>query len=792
MSTWITPAADGGTVTNSAGDDAELPLVDGTNAGLMSPADFSKLGDMPGIEGGSDEPGSPAHGDLWVDTSECPPVLKIYVDDAVCPGDGGWQEIEGDATPKPIEPAPDDGNNSISPTPTGSGTELDPYVLVSGTVDFGDSAQTVETISFSNQKPGSFVQFVDLNAGNNGERFTQPIGVIGADGTWSGKLTFTDTPESGAEKPFTGLLKIGSDSIYYSWTVTVKSAVVVKKPKVLSPEDGAGIGGDISYYAKTSEITSAPITPGEVTLNVQSGVEVGVPENVFDGTNSTKYGVEGGTAVITFTPPISQDKYPNISVTIGASTAANGSYTFNGRTSNTANFPGNGSFSLLDGEVLDEITLNNCSVQGVWYTGGAVPAPSAVTTLNLTNDKAFDSATGDEVGTLSSDFKAGDKVVGEGTVTFADTPAFSTTLYTGANTEQELVTGIDNTQKALIWLKWRSKTSGADFSHFLVDTERGGEYALNSDNSFQNQASVDPYAYVKSFNNNGVELGWVGSINSNTHEYVAWNFRGAPGFFDIVTYEGSSADLSVPHNLGSAPGAIIYKPASDIGNWQVTHKAVVAGNGVEWWQCFCMLNDNRAFSQAPSYVTAEPDADNLYLKGGNYLCEDGKDYVAYVFADTPGKIKCGSHNFINVGTTVNTGFKPGWVLLKAVSGTENWYLFDTARTDDKVLYPNNPNKEDSFSAFTFSDTGFTFSGVGEYSYIAIAEGASGGSFFPEGVLTEDAAGTTMTLTDVKGEWKAGLTAVNQTEATKSAPGADDVVFTLRQAFHHLWHGERMG
>lgn len=45
-----TAAADGGTVTNNAGDDAALPLADGSNAGLMAPADFTKLD---GIEAGA-------------------------------------------------------------------------------------------------------------------------------------------------------------------------------------------------------------------------------------------------------------------------------------------------------------------------------------------------------------------------------------------------------------------------------------------------------------------------------------------------------------------------------------------------------------------------------------------------------------------------------------------------------------------------------------------------------------------------------------------------------------------
>ena len=49
---------------------------------------------------------------------------------------------------------------------------------------------------------------------------------------------------------------------------------------------------------------------------------------------------------------------------------------------------------------------------------------------------------------------------------------------------------------------------------------------------------------------------------------------------------------------------------------------------------------------------------------------------------------------------------------------------------------------------------------------------------PTGVLTEDAdkSGPSMTLTDVTGEWKPGLTAVNETEVTEHAPCSGDIQF----------------
>ena len=49
---------------------------------------------------GSTEPTDPENGDLWVDTSECPPELKLY---RGCDGEG-WIGIEG--TPKGVIDTP--------------------------------------------------------------------------------------------------------------------------------------------------------------------------------------------------------------------------------------------------------------------------------------------------------------------------------------------------------------------------------------------------------------------------------------------------------------------------------------------------------------------------------------------------------------------------------------------------------------------------------------------------------------------------------------------------------------
>ena len=93
-----TPDPAKGTVTNTAGDDAELPLVDSTNAGLMSPGEHDKLDGMPNIISGPTEPGSPSTGDIWIDTNDCPPTINIW-DDCDDPGNPIWRPIGGGELP---------------------------------------------------------------------------------------------------------------------------------------------------------------------------------------------------------------------------------------------------------------------------------------------------------------------------------------------------------------------------------------------------------------------------------------------------------------------------------------------------------------------------------------------------------------------------------------------------------------------------------------------------------------------------------------------------------------------
>ena len=82
-----TAAVDKGTVTNTAGDDATIPIADATNAGLFTAAEKAKLAGLP-VTVGETPPSTPADGDLWWNSSDDSGRLYVYYDE----GPGGSQQ----------------------------------------------------------------------------------------------------------------------------------------------------------------------------------------------------------------------------------------------------------------------------------------------------------------------------------------------------------------------------------------------------------------------------------------------------------------------------------------------------------------------------------------------------------------------------------------------------------------------------------------------------------------------------------------------------------------------------
>ena len=309
---------------------------------------------------------------------------------------------------------------------------------------------------------------------------------------------------------------------------------------------------------------------------------------------------------------------------------------------------------------------------------------------------------------------------------------FQTWLYTGNGSTQTITNGIDLSGKGgMTWIKQRSATR----DNLLFDTTRGATQRLFSNLTLAQSQDTQS---LTAFNANGFSIGSDSGCNINGGTYASWTFREQPKFFDCVTYTGNGvAGRQIPHNLGSAVGCLIVKCTSAAEDWQVWHRTFTGSQRIR-------LNTTDAVDTAGGVVwNGTAPTSTVFTVGDNGVSNgSGRTYVAYLFAhDAGGFGLTGTDNVISCGsftgnTTVNLGYEPQWVLMKASSTTGNWQIIDNMRkwvgTDaasgsaegGAFLAPNLSQAESNTAYNTnITPTGFKVDGIaGTHIYIAIRRG----------------------------------------------------------------------
>lgn len=315
------------------------------------------------------------------------------------------------------------------------------------------------------------------------------------------------------------------------------------------------------------------------------------------------------------------------------------------------------------------------------------------------------------------------------TQTYSD-DVFSTYVYTGTDATQSISNGIDLAGKGgLVWIKCRTNNP----EHMLFDTTRGINNYLETDGTQAQNARVGVLTdALTAFNSNGFTLGANGSwINLNTggYKFASWTFRKAAKFFDIVTYTGTGANKTVPHNLGSAPGMVIIKRLDAVSNWNTWHRGLT--NNTYYVRVDSTSTQSNT-GGAAYWNSTTPDATNFYLGTETNVNTSGGTYVAYLFAhdsSSTGLIQCGT--FTADGTNsaaVNLGWEPQYILTKSINVTGDWTIQDYIRGLDGGGSPSNgkyssanlPAAETSGGYSTINATGFTYYGASTNSYIYVA------------------------------------------------------------------------
>jgi hypothetical protein len=195
--------------------------------------------------------------------------------------------------------------------------------------------------------------------------------------------------------------------------------------------------------------------------------------------------------------------------------------------------------------------------------------------------------------------------------------------------------------------------------------------------------------------------GWGISTGSweSSADYVFYNWKRAPSYFDVVAYIGNdTAGRTVSHNLGAVPEMMWVKRRNSTGgDWDVYHKDI--GNTK-----YLTLNSTAAAStsQYTWHNTTPTESVFTIATGANNT--NGDYFIAYLFATLAGVSKVGSYTGNAGASTINvdcgfTGDTPSFILIKETSGTGNWWVFDSVRGivagTEKALYLNTTDAETS-------------------------------------------------------------------------------------------------
>ena len=302
---------------------------------------------------------------------------------------------------------------------------------------------------------------------------------------------------------------------------------------------------------------------------------------------------------------------------------------------------------------------------------------------------------------------------------------FDVVTYTGTGSSQSLSLSF---QPDLIWSKTRSHA----VDHKLVDSVRGLSNVLEPN---QNRAdSTGITTGITGTSATGFTVGTSSDFNTSGRTYVAWCWKAggtavsntdgsitssvsanAAYGFSIVEYTGTSASSNtIGHGLGSVPQFIIVKSTSDADDWFCYHSGIDATSPEDY---DIKLNSTDARRDFVSWNDTKPTSSVFSVGNTGATNENGRDYIAYCFANVPGYQRFGS---VDTGSdpVVITGFKPRFLLTKKTSGSEHWFLHDSERDPDDddnttTFEANNSGAEESGTnrKVKFLDNGFQLIGA---------------------------------------------------------------------------------
>ena len=247
---------------------------------------------------------------------------------------------------------------------------------------------------------------------------------------------------------------------------------------------------------------------------------------------------------------------------------------------------------------------------------------------------------------------------------------------------------LPETGKGITGLYW-VKNRDASANHYFFDSSRGRTKLLQNTSDAESERTDAIQKFLKG----GVSLEDFGGANTSGNSFIGWNWVANGGTtasnttgsitstvqanttagFSIVQYTGNGTQgATVGHGLSSAPEWILIKVLTS-HDWQVYHKSVGATKSLQ-------LNQNSAPTDNAGYYNDTSPTSSVFSVGANtYRTNDSSSsHIAYVWTGIPGYSKFGSYtgNANTNGPFVFLGFKPAWCMVKNISTSGTWVIWD--------------------------------------------------------------------------------------------------------------------
>ena len=279
------------------------------------------------------------------------------------------------------------------------------------------------------------------------------------------------------------------------------------------------------------------------------------------------------------------------------------------------------------------------------------------------------------------------------------------------------------TEGGLTWIRRRNQAT----DHYLYDTASGATKYLASND---NMAQQTDNATLTAFNNNGFSLGTNGGVNGNGNDFVGWNFRKAPGFFDVVTYTGNGSNRTIAHSLSSVPGMIFIKRTNDASDWIVYHQAL--DSSPEDY----LLNLNTTAvkaSAASTYFQSTAPTSSVFSLGSHANVNgNGETYVAYVFAGGEStnalarSVDLDGNDYLKTGSTSDLTMGTGDFTV------ECWFKFSTYPSSTVGIFQISET-DGGFTSSSFGDTISVWVSSNTFRYNSNSQNVSSGVGYSAGV-----------------------------------------------------------